>query len=252
MFTEPFTRRDSLIHRLDPRGRLIAALAFAILLAVCRRPSACLVGLSVALVLWPLARLPFWATVKRFAAFNVFMLTLILLLPLGVDGRPMWQLGPLCYTWEGLERAATIAVRGNAIVLVYTALVSTMNPFVLGHALDHLFVPRKLTLLYCLTARYVGTLKQEYDRLRTAMRVRGFRSRTDLHTFRSLGHLVGMLMVRSFDRSDRVWAAMKCRGFRGTFWLLDHFVFTRRDLVFAVVVAAALLIVGSGEWLIQI
>lgn len=250
MFTEPFARHDSLIHRLDPRGRLIAALAFAILLAVCQRPLACVVGLSLALVLWPLARLPLWATVKRFAAFNLFMLVLILLLPWGVEGRAIWQLGPLSYSREGLERAATIAVRGNAIVLVYTALVSTMNPFVLGHALDHLFVPRKLTLLYCLTVRYVGTLKQEHDRLRTAMRVRGFRSRTDLHTLRSMGHLVGMLLVRSFDRSDRVWAAMKCRGFRGTFWLLDHFDFARRDVVFAVVVAAALLVVGTGEWLI--
>jgi cobalt/nickel transport system permease protein len=204
------------------------------------------------LVLWPLARLPWWATIKRFAAFNFFMLMLIALLPWGVDGRPMWQLGPLTYSWEGLERAVTITVRGNAIVMVYTALVSTMNPFVLGHALDHLLVPRKLTLLYCLTVRYVGTLKQEYDRLRTAMRVRGFRSRTDLHTFRSLGQLVGMLLVRGFDRSDRVWAAMKCRGFQGTFWLLDHFEFTRRDVVFALVVVAALLMVGSGEWLIQI
>jgi cobalt/nickel transport system permease protein len=250
MFSEPFTHRDSLIHRLDPRGRLIAALASAILLAVCQRPSACVTGLALALVLCPLARLPFWATIKRFAAFNLFMLMLILLLPWGVDGHPIWQWGSLHYSWEGLERAATIAVRGNAIVLVYTALVSTMNPFVLGHALDHLFVPRKLTLLYCLTIRYVGTLKQEYDRLRTAMRVRGFRARTDFHTFRSLGQLIGMLLVRSFDRSDRVWAAMKCRGFRGTFWLLDHFAFTRRDVVFAVVVAAALLIVGSGEWLI--
>jgi cobalt/nickel transport system permease protein len=252
MFTEPFTRRDSFIHRLDPRGRLIAALAFAVLLAVCRRPAVCLAGLCLALVLWPLARLPLVATLKRFAAFNTFMLMLILLLPWGESGRPGWQLGPFCYSWEGLGRAVTIAVRGNAIVLVYTALVSTMNPFVLGHALDHLFVPRKLTLLYCLTVRYVGTLKQEYDRLRTAMRVRGFRSRTDLHTFRSLGHLVGMLLVRSFDRSERVWAAMKCRGFRGTFWLLDHFAFTRRDLVFVVVAVAALLIIGGGEWLTQI
>jgi cobalt/nickel transport system permease protein len=84
------------------------------------------------------------------------------------------------------------------------------------------------------------------------MRVRGFRSRTDLHTLRSLGHLVGMLLVHSFDRSERVWAAMKCRGFRGTFWLLDHFAYTRRDLVFAVVAVVALLIIGSGEWVIPI
>jgi cobalt/nickel transport system permease protein len=123
-----------------------------------------------------------------------------------------------------------------------------MTPFTLGHALEHLFVPRKLTLLYCLTVRYVATFKQEYDRLRTAMRVRGFVPRTDLHTLRSYGQLVGMLLVRSFDRSERVLAAMKCRGFRGTFWMLEHFAFGRHDLVFGILTAAVLLAMGCGAW----
>ena len=74
----------------------------------------------------------------------------------------------------------------------------------------------------------------------------------NFHTYGSYAFMLAMLLVRSLERSERIMAAMKCRGFRGTFWLLDHFVFTRRDAVFAVVVAAALMIVGSGEWLIQI
>ncbi len=249
MFSEAFTRRTSPIHRLDPRGRIVGAFAFAILLAVCRNPAVCLFGYCTAVVLWSLARLPLWATVKRLAALNTFMLMIVVFLPLGVPGQPIWQLGPLSYTWPGLERAALIAVKGNAIVLAYTALVSTMNAFVLGHALEHLFVPRKLTLLYCLTVRYLATLKQEYDRLRTAMHVRSFRPRTDMHTLQTYGHLVGMLLVRSLDRSERVLAAMKCRGFRGTFWLLEHFSFGRRDLVFAMCAVVVLLVIGYGEWL---
>ena len=251
MFNEPFTRRDSLIHRLDPRARLVAALAFAMLLAVCRHPEVCLLGLAAALVLFPLARLPLRATAKRLVAINALMLMIVVLLPLGIGGRTVWQFGPLCYTREGLSRAAVMAIKGNAIVFSYTALVSTMTPFTLGHALAHLWVPRKLTLLYCLTVRYVGTMKQEYDRLRTAMRVRGFTPRTDLHTLRSYGQLVGMLLVRSFDRSERVLAAMKCRGFRGTFWLLEHFAFGRGDLVFLVAAAVVLLAIGCGEWWVR-
>ena len=67
-----------------------------------------------------------------------------------------------------------------------------------------------------------------------AMRVRGFRPRLDRHTCRSLGYLVGMLLVRSFDRAERILAAMRCRGFRGHFFVLDHFVFRARDGVFCV------------------
>lgn len=227
----------------------MAAFAFAIVLAVCRAPAVCLFGLITAIIIWLLARVPLRATVKRLLALNTFMLMIVLFLPLGVPGPPIWQFGPLSYTWTGLERAAMIAVKGNAIILAYTALVSTMNAFVLGHALEHLFVPRKLTLLYCLTVRYLSTLKQEYDRLRTAMHVRSFQPRPDLHTLRTYGQLLGMLLVRSLDRSERVLAAMKCRGFQGTFWLLDHFTFRRRDLVFAAGAAVVLFVVGYGEWI---
>jgi cobalt/nickel transport system permease protein len=57
-----------------------------------------------------------------------------------------------------------------------------------------------------------------------------------------------MLLVRSFDRAERIVAAMKCRGFRGHFYLLDHFAMTRADLPFAVVSTAILLALGLWEW----
>ena len=82
----------------------------------------------------------------------------------------------------------------------------------LGHALGHLHVPRKLAHLLLFTVRYLDVLDREYRRLRAAMKVRSFRPRMSLHTYRAYGYLVGMLLVRSFDRSERMLAAMKCRG----------------------------------------
>ena len=61
--------------------------------------------------------------------------------------------------------------------------------------------------------RYFDVLGREYARLRAAMRVRCFRPAMNGHSYRMFGYLVGMLLVRSFDRSERVLAAMKCRGF---------------------------------------
>ena len=70
------------------------------------------------------------------------------------------------------------------------------------------------------------------------------------HSYRSLGYLVGMLLVHSFDRSERVLAAMKCRGFCGRYYLLDHFAFVpRRDGPFyaAAFLLAAILL--GLEWI---
>ena len=68
------------------------------------------------------------------------------------------------------------------------------------------------------------------------------------HSYRTFGYLVGMLLVRSFDRSERVLAAMKCRGFRGQYWLLDHFSFVAspRRAVLRGDVAAGYGIAGDG------
>jgi cobalt/nickel transport system permease protein len=58
-----------------------------------------------------------------------------------------------------------------------------------------------------------------------------------------------MLLVRSLDRSERIIAAMKCRGFRGRFYLLDHFAFSRRDIWFALALILALASLALVEWL---
>jgi cobalt/nickel transport system permease protein len=110
-------------------------------------------------------------------------------------------------------------------------------------------MPEKLAHLLLFTVRYIDVLRREYGRLRLAMRVRGFRPRMSLHTYRAYGCLVGMLLARSLERSERIVAAMKCRGFRGRFYLLDHFTFSPRDLGFAAGASAVLAAVAFLEWL---
>ena len=98
------------------------------------------------------------------------------------------------------------------------------------------------------TFRYFHVMHLEYLKLRWAMRIRGYKSRTDLHTYKSLAYLVGMLLVRSFDRSERVYQAMICRGFQGRFWVLDHFSLKAGDVIFLTAMAVLSLCLGLGQW----
>ncbi|MCV6598747.1 MAG: energy-coupling factor transporter transmembrane protein EcfT, partial [Mangrovicoccus sp.] len=93
--------------------------------------------------------------------------------------------------------------------------------------------PETLVHLLMFTIRYIDVLRAEYLRLRAAMKVRGFRPGTNWHSYRSLGYLVGMMLVRAIERSERILGAMKCRGFSGQLLLLQDFALTRRDHVFA-------------------
>jgi len=245
MVCQMFAEGDSPIHRTDPRVRILVALAMSGLLAVSHRFEVLVEGLGIAVGLAVVARLPVAATLRRLAAVNLFMLMLLIVLPLSIPGEVLFRVGPLACSREGLLRWAEIALKGNAIVLAVTALLSTTNLVTLGHAMRHLRVPRKLIRLFFFTARYLDVLHHESHRLRNAMRVRCFRPRMNTHTYRSIGYLVGMLLVRSYHRSERIVAAMKCRAFRGRFYPLDHFAADARDLAFA---AAAGIVLLALAW----
>jgi len=223
------------IHRLDPRCRVLAGLAFAVVLALSARFQVLGAGLGAGALAVFAARLPPRALLRRLAALNGFMAILLVVLPLTSPGTELFRLGPLSGTAEGLARAAGIALKGNAIVLCLSALVGTMELVTLGHALERLKLPSKLVHLLLFSARYVDVLQRECRRLLNSIRARGFSPGMTLHTYRTLGYLAGMLLVRSFDRSERILAAMKCRGFDGRFHVLATFAPGARDVGFGLV-----------------
>ena len=227
----------------------MAALAFTMLTAVTNRPATVVVALAVALFCATLSGLRSATILRRMIPVNLFMLLLIAVMPLTSGGQEIGRLGPLSYGEEGLVLALTIAVKGNAIVLMLVALLGSLDVNTVGHALSHLRVPDKLTHLLLFTVRYLDVLRREYGRLSAAMRLRGFRPGANMHTYRTYGHMIGMLLVRSLDRSERVVAAMKCRGFRGHFYLLDHFHFSRRDVPFVLTTVVVLTGLVCLEWL---
>lgn len=236
------------IAHVDPRLRILAAVAASLLIAAAQQFAVLGAALAAAALAWTLSGLSPATVLRRLLPLNIVLLLLVVLLPLGTRGTPLTECGPLSLSREGLLLAAAIALKGNAILLVLLVLLGAMDATTLGHALNHLHVPDKLTHLLLFTVRYIDVLNRESLRLRAAMRVRGFRPRVSLHTYRSYGHLVGMLLVRSFDRAERIVAAMKCRGFRGHFYLFEHFAMTRADLPFALVAAAVLSALSLWEW----
>jgi cobalt/nickel transport system permease protein len=146
-------------------------------------------------------------------------------------------------------KATTIAVKANAIMLVFTALIATIDPVTLGGALNALGCPEKLTHLLFFVVRYVENIQKELTRLSNAMRLRCFRPAFSRHTFRSYGYLVGMLLVKSLDRSERILEAMKCRGFQNRFYTLTTFQFTNVDTIFLACWTCLLVGLGVIAWI---
>lgn len=221
------------VHGIDPRVRIVVMAAFAVV--VVALDDFVLLGIAVvlALAMAIIAHLPVAITLRRVVAMDAFVVFMLAMLPFTVPGEEMFRIGPFVATWEGLWRAIAIALKANAVVLALLALVGSMEAVTLGHALRHLRVPESIVHLLFFTVRYVEVLGDEYRRLRLAMRARAFRPRSNMHTWRSVGYLLGMLLVHSLERSERVLAAMKCRGYSGRLYTLDTFQLGRTDMVFA-------------------
>ncbi|WP_428029393.1 cobalt ECF transporter T component CbiQ [Ancylobacter sp.] len=154
---------------------------------------------------------------KRLLHVEGFLLLLFATLPFTMAGRTLFTLGPLTASVEGAERAVLIAAKVSSSVLMLMVMLGAVEPARLGTALRGLYVPERIVRLFVLTARYLGLIRDEARRLLEAMRARGFRARSNRHSWRSYGHLVGMLLVRALDRAQRVEEAMLCRGYEGRF-----------------------------------
>ncbi len=228
-----FSHGDSLIHKLDPRAKISVALIFSVVVAVGRSIPASAAALLFPVILTMLARMSMRSVLSRLAVVNGFVLFVWMFLPFTFKGEALGSLGPLTVYREGVLHCVLITLKSNAIVLCAIALLGTSSVFDLVHALGHMGVPDKLVHLFFFCFRYLQVIHEQYVRLLRAMKIRGFKPRTDMHTYRSYAYLVGMLLVRSFHRSERILTAMKCRGFKGKLYILHHYNMKKSDYVLA-------------------
>lgn len=226
---------------LDPRMRIAMTVIYAVVVVALSNLWVLGGALAVSIALLALSGLPFRKTLKRMAMMDSFIIFTLILLPFTVPGSAIFSLWGLEASWEGLWRATEIALTANAVILAVMTLVGSMEPVTMGHALFALKTPARLVHLMMFTIRYIDVLREEYQRLRTSMKLRGFRPRSNWHTYRSYGYLVGMMLVRAIERSERILTAMKCRGFNGRITLLEGFHLRRSDLAFAAALGLALL-----------
>ena len=248
MVAEEFSSGNSLIHDLDPRIKIIVAALFSITVAVADRAEVLLLALLFSACCVILSSLPLLRVMRRLLLVNGFILLLWIVLPFTYPGRTLFSVGPFGATTEGVRYALTITIKSNTIILACIALLGTTSIFTLVHALRHLHIPDKLVQLLFFSYRYIHVIHLEYLRLLNAMKVRCFHPRSNLRTYKAYAYLVGMMLLNSYDRSERVYDAMLCRGFKGQFWILDHFALKREDVILFIIMLLSIAALGFLQW----
>ncbi len=222
---ERYQARESFVHRRDARAKIVLTVsaAFAVTLIPEGRWDAFALAAVVVLLFATLSRLPAEFFVRRAGLALPFVaaaLPLIFTRP----GETLFTMPLVGWSasMEGLTAVASILLKSSLAVLMATILVGTTRPPDLLRALERLRIPKLLSSTIMLMYRYLFVIAEEGQRM---LRARESRSgalagikpgRSASWRAGILGRMVGSLFLRSYERSERVYAAMASRGYDGS------------------------------------
>ncbi len=209
-----YVHGHGLVHRLPPHVKIVAAVAFVLGVAVTPREAVWAFGVQLIAIVAviALAGLRPRFVVTR-AAVVVPFLFAAALLPFVASGERVQVLGvPMAV--EGLWGAWGVSAKASLGVLTSVTLAATTEVPRLLRGMERLHVPGALTQIATFMVRYLEVVAAEVSRQRSAMLARGYDPRW-LWQAKAIGASAGTLFVRSYERGERVHAAMLARGYAG-------------------------------------
>lgn len=230
-----YVHEHSPVHRLAPEVKVAAVLGFVVAVAVTPREAVWAFALDAAALaaVVRLARLPARFVLARLAVVLPFI-AFAFLIPFVGSGQRVVVLG-VHVSQVGLWGAWSVVAKATLGATVSIVLAATTEvPWIL-RGVSRLRLPRTLTTIAAFMVRYLELVAGELGRMRTAMTARGYDPRW-LWQARPVAASAGALFVRSYERGERVHAAMTSRGYTGTMPTFDERTASLREWLAGAVV----------------
>ncbi len=217
---------SSLMHRLDPRVKLLLTIAIIVLIFFVHTYWGYLAVLAMLMLAVACSRIsvkfvlkgikPMWFVILLTFVMNIFFLT---------GEKILWEWGIIKIYWEGIEKAIELAIRLILLVMCSTILTLTTSPKEITDALESLLRPLKvirfpvheMALMMSIALRFIPTLMEETDRIMKAQTARGasFDSGGLMEKAKGMIPILVPLFVSAFKRADELALAMEARCYHG-------------------------------------
>ena len=218
---------NSIIHQLDPRGKLLSMFLFIFLLFWANNLQTNVLLFAFIFVLMYLTRISVSFYIKGLKSM-IFIIAFTTIFQLFATSQ-----GTIFYQWwffkltdQGLIQAAIIFCRFILIIFYSTILTVTTTPLSLADAVEKILTPLKIIkvpaheigLMLSMSLRFVPTLVDDTNRIMNAQRARGvdFGEGNIIQKVRSIIPILIPLFASSFKRADALAIAMEARGYRGS------------------------------------
>ena len=218
---------NSLVHRFDPRLKLVLTIACIVLLFAASNPLGLTLSILFLGVMYKVAKIPvkmIGKSLKPILPIVLFTAVLNLFFVSG-EGDPLVHFWFLTIYAEGVRYAVLMAVRVMALIAGTSLLTYTTSPIVLTDAIEQLLKPlgklhfpvHELAMMMSIALRFIPTLIEETDKIMNAQKARGAQLDTGKMTDRvkALVPVLIPLFISAFRRADELAMAMECRCYRG-------------------------------------
>lgn len=216
---------DSVIHRLDPRVKIVATLIFIISLFMFDSFIGYAIVVAFLAMCILLSKVPFSYMVKGLKAiFMILMLTVVINM-LMTPGEPMVSFYKLTITKEGFRQAIFMALRLILLIIGSSVMTLTTTPNNLTDAMESLLKPLKrfkapvheIAMMMSIALRFIPILMEETNKIITAQIARGadFETGNIFKKAKAMIPILVPLFISSFRRANDLAVAMEARCYRG-------------------------------------
>ena len=220
-----YYQTDSVLHRLDPRVKLVGTFAYLIsLFVVDSLPGYLLAALFLAVMI-KLSNVPFRYIVRGMKTILFLLIITVCFNLFLTPGEVIWEFWIFKMTREGLNFAIKMAIRLSLLILGSSIMTLTTTPTQLTDALESLMRPLKkvrvpvheIAMMMSIALRFIPILMEETDKIMKAQIARGadFESRNLIKKIKSMVPLLVPLFISAFRRANDLAMAMEARCYRG-------------------------------------
>ena len=216
---------DTLIHRLDPRTKLIGVVIYFIALFSAKGVLSTLLVMLTLVMCVAVSRIKPKALLKGMKPLLFIVIFTAVLNLFYTEGRILVQWWIFKITAEGLKRTILMMIRILLLVSCTFLLTYTTSPLQLTDGLEHLMRPLKkvrfpvheLSMMMSIALRFIPTLIEELDKIMSAQKARGadFETGGLIKRAKALLPVLVPLFVSAFRRADELATAMECRCYHG-------------------------------------
>ena len=218
---------NSVLHRCDPRLKLVATIAYIVVLFVAPNPLGLALSIALLAALYKVAKIPgklILKSLKPIVPIVLFTAVLNLFFVTG-EGEPLVHIWVLKIYGDGIRYAILLTVRVCALIAGTSLLTYTTSPIVLTDAIENLLRPlakihfpvHELAMMMTIALRFIPTLIEETEKIMNAQKARG--AMIDNGTFtqriKALVPVLIPLFISAFRRADELAMAMECRCYHG-------------------------------------